>query len=392
MKKPILFLMLSALLCSSCKSNTQQTVVELQETESAIETSEEPETTSTHSSHVLVGEILPEGIASQQVYFKKMTVKARDNQHYSLYLSRINSHYQPNGSATVLINTPTGEPFYLKGEFSDDGKEVTFIDYINDQKIQLTGTYISSEHFRLNIDQVLGTNLGTLDFKEVKSNYQLQPSYYYKAEAYTSLDEAYEGSVYKNFTSSLIINNINFGKGFPAELNTLISTTILKNNYHFTKEFNDFDTLFSFIAPDLNTVDVVVQPMYFSDELLCVGIEYISYAMGASHGQYSTNFFNYDLVKQKEIKLTNLFSTSTLEKITELGSDKFKTKYNRSSADVDNFELPNNFALLQNGILFLFQPYEKGSFAQGAMNFFIPYTELPGGVKANQELLRLIEN
>ncbi len=51
--------------------------------------------------------------------------------------------------------------------------------------------------------------------------------------------------------------------------------------------------------------------------------------------------------------------------------------------EVNEFHLPKSFAILRNGVLFHFQPYEMGSFAEGDMTIFLPYSEVYGLLQNN---------
>lgn len=119
------------------------------------------------------------------------------------------------------------------------------------------------------------------------------------------------------------------------------------------------------------------------------------YMCCAAHGGYSYEYINYDLINKREIKLTDIFEESSLEKVKDICHKKFKLKYNKTDEDIrlfHEFFLPETFAIFGNGILFQFQPYDVGSFAEGALSVFLPYQEIKRYLNRNDLTAQLINN
>lgn len=121
-----------------------------------------------------------------------------------------------------------------------------------------------------------------------------------------------------------------------------------------------------------------------------VATNFYSYTGGA-HGYYATIYENYDRLSGKLIELQDLFEPGFENRLNEVGEQYFrrsqKLAVNRPldelfSFENNTFELPDNFALTEEGIQFIFNPYEIASYAQGQQKFVLPYTALRTFVKA----------
>ncbi len=112
---------------------------------------------------------------------------------------------------------------------------------------------------------------------------------------------------------------------------------------------------------------------------------------GGAHGYYSTVYENYDRLSGKLIELSDLFEPGYEDRLNKVGEQYFRKAldmpYNQPlnelfSFDNNVFEIPDNFALIDQGIQFIFNPYDVASYAQGQQLFFVPYSALQTFVKA----------
>lgn len=110
---------------------------------------------------------------------------------------------------------------------------------------------------------------------------------------------------------------------------------------------------------------------------------YLESYTGGAHGNFYTNFFNYDVQQNKEIPITALINDYPA--LTTLAEDLFRKQEgiskNHSLTDGYFFEegifsLPNNFILEKEGILFLYNIYEIKPYVSGPTELVIPYTSL----------------
>lgn len=132
--------------------------------------------------------------------------------------------------------------------------------------------------------------------------------------------------------------------------------------------------------------------------------------MGSGHGGYIETFHSFDVKNGKELYNTDIFKPKTLDKVKLLLYDAMAnhpryTAWNRdikSASDVQarfertkldeqeapEFTLPQG-ALTNSGVVFSFQPYEIGCWAEGAYHFVIPYKSLmPYLTSRTKDLLR----
>lgn len=134
--------------------------------------------------------------------------------------------------------------------------------------------------------------------------------------------------------------------------------------------------------------------------------------MGSGHGGYIETFHSFDIKNGKELSNTDIFNPKMLDKVKLLLYDVMAnhpryTAWNRgikSATDVQarfegtkldeqedsEFALPQG-ALTNSGVVFSFQPYEIGCWAEGAYHFVIPYKSLmPYLTSRTKDLLRKV--
>lgn len=103
---------------------------------------------------------------------------------------------------------------------------------------------------------------------------------------------------------------------------------------------------------------------------------------GGAHGNYASIFHCLDIKNQKKLVLSDVVKVDTV--ILEQLLEKYLRKqYNVESGEqlttvlFDNYLKPNNnFYFNDNGLAFLYNPYEVASYAQGQIIVYIPFTEL----------------
>lgn len=122
--------------------------------------------------------------------------------------------------------------------------------------------------------------------------------------------------------------------------------------------------------------------LFENDKLVTIALE--SYVFtGGAHGYLSTTFLNFDKVKGRQLKKEELFSDmKAFERLAEL---RFRTQ-EEIPEDVpindtgfmfeeEEYRLPLNIGYTKNGIKLLYNAYEVASYADGQIEFSIPYTE-----------------
>lgn len=110
--------------------------------------------------------------------------------------------------------------------------------------------------------------------------------------------------------------------------------------------------------------------------------DYESYT-GVAHGNYYTNFFNYDVQKNDVFTINDFINN--YNKLSNLAEGIFrkqeKLSENQSLSDDyffedDIFSLPKNFILEKEGILFMYNIYEIKPYVSGHTELLVPYSSL----------------
>ena len=118
-----------------------------------------------------------------------------------------------------------------------------------------------------------------------------------------------------------------------------------------------------------------------SAEMLTYRISNYSYMPGAAHGLTIQNYLTYSIRMGKMVSLADLFTPEGLAKLPDMLRTRAK-QLEAAIGPTDITALPsgNNFFIsLDGSIVFVYQPYEVASYAQGAIAIsFYPYqlTEL----------------
>ena len=130
---------------------------------------------------------------------------------------------------------------------------------------------------------------------------------------------------------------------------------------------------------------------FITKNIVSIKFTCYSFSLGNAHGFSSVYGFNYDVEKEREIKLENLFveGSDYLKQISEyVISDLMKQnqksdslispewlKENVASPKAENFD---SFGLTKDVLVIYFDDYEVGSYSTGLRSVRIPFNELKG--------------
>lgn len=122
-----------------------------------------------------------------------------------------------------------------------------------------------------------------------------------------------------------------------------------------------------------------------TNRLVCLDIGMDDYTGGA-HGMYMTIYNNFDKKKKQVLTMHKLFSLANLNKLLQIVEPKFREANElKQGADLeaagywfkDNiFHLNDNFTFTEEGITWLFNPYEIAAYAQGTIEVTIKKEEV----------------
>lgn len=102
---------------------------------------------------------------------------------------------------------------------------------------------------------------------------------------------------------------------------------------------------------------------------------------GGAHGTYSSTYQNLDLTLSRSWRLDDMVrDTTRLRGLLDAAARKhFKINANESLGSrllVDKIPVTPNVYITGSGIVFVYQPYEIASYADGMIQLFIPYSQL----------------
>lgn len=133
----------------------------------------------------------------------------------------------------------------------------------------------------------------------------------------------------------------------------------------------------------LYTVAGVVESL--SPSILSYAVTVSEYLPRAAHGMYGTNFVNYDIEEGKVFGLSDIFTAEGLAKLPSiLKQTAVSMRDYIGPTELTSLPAGNNFCVnSDNDIIFVYQPYEIASYAQGEIRvpvaayilseYFTPY-------------------
>lgn len=140
----------------------------------------------------------------------------------------------------------------------------------------------------------------------------------------------------------------------------------------------------------LHKISISISPRILNTEapLATVVLNSSSY-LGGAHGASAQYYFNFDLDREKLVKLTDLLENNQRGALEKLVYQQFKTWVLESELATNvveyeqawKFTLTDNFYLGKQGLILQYGEYEIGPYVVGLPRFEIPYAQLKGIVK-----------
>jgi hypothetical protein len=150
------------------------------------------------------------------------------------------------------------------------------------------------------------------------------------------------------------------------------------------KDFPDY----SYDWSSEKTMDI----LYRDANVLSLRFRDFSYTGGA-HPLTVVSYNSFDLHIGERLQLSDLFTTGFEEKLNAIAEAKFRAEKQIDSAENlnnagfmfenDQFFLPDNFAIVEEGITFFYNSYEIAPYAMGATELILRYDELKGIMPKN---------
>lgn len=177
---------------------------------------------------------------------------------------------------------------------------------------------------------------------------------------------------------------LNGSAGEPKSLEEM-GDDFVKDFNQFTKEMPGYDLGWYFRGQ--------VKVLVSSDTLISLQVDTESFT-GAVHPTYTTNFVNVEpktgtvflldaMLRPGYQEVLNRLGEADLRNQLELGESDSLTLPIEEGLEDGPFELNDNYGFRKEGIVFYFNDYEVGSFAEGPIEILIPYEMLADWKKKN---------
>jgi hypothetical protein len=132
--------------------------------------------------------------------------------------------------------------------------------------------------------------------------------------------------------------------------------------------------------------------------ILCLDVTETSF-LGGAHPNTSKMFYNFDLRSGGKLKLSDLVIGDSIKVLTGTAEKIFRIDRKMNIGETykeagfwfkdDRFELNDNFAVTEDGILFYYNNYEIAPYVYGATKLLIPYDQVMGIIKKDGLLYKI---
>lgn len=198
--------------------------------------------------------------------------------------------------------------------------------------------------------------------------------------------------------------------GYPefsdSQINQFVLQSTLKSadNDKFYKSYQEYATDFIKGYEDFQKENQDRQQTWFLDirtevvrhdpGYLSMIRKYVNFSGGA-HPNTVHVYINYDPVKHQELHLDSLILPGSKVKLTAIAEEIFRKNEKLSPAESlkdkyffenDTFAINDNFTITDQGLKFLYNPYEIKAYVYGFTELTISFSELKGIAKPNSLL------
>lgn len=190
-------------------------------------------------------------------------------------------------------------------------------------------------------------------------------------------DTAYQKDIMRFLNNGNYIDVKEFQK---RELENF-KTTHSSDAQAFIKKYNG-DYLYQLNYEKFQTIYPII-----IDEKYMV-LEHKNYTFfGGDHRKMEINYFNYDLTNKKRIQLSDIININHYPELTNLIESKLRLQYNipdneflgemsSSPFKVDKVPAPQDFMLVKNGIIIVYQPDSIAEYRFGSLKIFLTKAEI----------------
>lgn len=120
-----------------------------------------------------------------------------------------------------------------------------------------------------------------------------------------------------------------------------------------------------------------ITPRYVSDRYVTLFVSTLLFAYGA-HDFPGERYITFDMKTGEVVTNETFFKPSALKQVKA----KLEEYMECEGRYIGKNEMPQ-VALMEDGVVFSFQPYQIGSYADGLFHFVVPYDEVKRYIKKN---------
>ncbi|EPF6145207.1 RsiV family protein [Acinetobacter baumannii] len=157
----------------------------------------------------------------------------------------------------------------------------------------------------------------------------------------------------------------------------------------YANSFIDLDNELKALSSN-HQINLLVKPKIIQSQgkVVTVVVNSSSY-LGGAHGSAAQQYYNFDLKKEKQVKLEDLLRPEKKAALEKLAHEAFKawvtdSKLANSVSEYEQawpFKLTENFLLGDQGLILQYSEYEIGPYVVGLPRLVIPYDQLQDVLK-----------
>ncbi len=165
------------------------------------------------------------------------------------------------------------------------------------------------------------------------------------------------------------------------KINREIGAEICKNYGFGDENYTTIEEILNSVNEDENGFDVSIHTNVITNtnNVLCVQLNFDTYSFGAAHPFAFSHFLNFNLGTGKTITLDELLQPGYRSRLNEIGQKNFIHQNGEDGwnfSQENGFQLSDDFAITEKGLLFSYNPYDIGPYVMGAPDVLIKYEEI----------------
>lgn len=229
--------------------------------------------------------------------------------------------------------------------------------------------------------------LGNFTFEQSENSYHITRTHRYDSAKFADPDNYF--SMFDTMPCTLIFEHLNCigfdhnGTNDTHVVNKtqeLLAPTFHLNQYEtvFSRDFEGLAQWLDTIALEsMANIESYLTPGPILGNYIWLNYSYSEYWGGAAHPNSYAAQIILNNTTGESVNYHHFFKSTSDQSMIKLLSKNFKKYYKESPWTVsENDLLTNNLTFGNNGVTFLYSPYEIGPYAMGYVEIFIPYKQI----------------